>query len=344
MKTKGQKVICAMSGGVDSSVVAALLKRDGFNVVGVFMKLVDSTSFKESEKSAQKVAEKLNIPFKVLDLRKDFRKIIIEPFLNEYSLGNTPNPCVNCNPQIKFNLLFDKISKNKKDLLATGHYVILEKQENKFNLLKGEDSNKDQSYFLWQLSQKELKRTIFPLGHFKKEEVKRMAKDFNLPILNRKESQEICFVPTDINIFLKEHLKIKPGEIINMNGDKLGKHPGLVFFTIGQRKGINLPGGPYYVFKKDLKNNVLMVTKKEKDLMSRELKIKNINWISGKKPKIINGVVVKIRYRDKGNIAKVVFSGKTAKIIFNRVQRAITVGQSAVIYKREKLLGGGIIC
>jgi len=344
MVNKEKKVICAMSGGVDSSVAAALLKNADLNVIGVFMKLIDSASFRESEKSAKKVSSKLKIPFKVLDLRKDFNKIIIKPFLKEYILENTPNPCVNCNLKIKFNLLFNKISLSGKDLLATGHYVVIEKKKNIYNLLKGKDENKDQSYFLWRLSQKELKRTIFPLGYFTKEEVEKMAKYFNLPVLNKKESQEICFIPSDINVFLKKHLKIKPGDIVDVDGNNLGKHPGLVFFTIGQRKGINLPGGPYYVFKKDFKNNLLFVTKSEKDLLCKELKIKDINWISGKKPKTLSEIIVKIRYRDKGTVANIVFSGKIAKIIFVKKQRAITPGQSAVIYKKDRLLGGGIIC
>ncbi|MFA5355769.1 MAG: tRNA 2-thiouridine(34) synthase MnmA [Candidatus Paceibacterota bacterium] len=340
---ENRKIICAISGGVDSAVSAALLKEAGFNVAGVFMKLVDSASFADSEKSAKKVAAKLGIPLRILDLRKEFKKKIIEPFLKHYLSGNTPNPCINCNQQIKFNLILDRISSDK-DFLATGHYARIEKKGGDYMLLKGKDKNKDQSYFLWKLSQRELKRTIFPLAYFTKKETKRLAESFNLPVSGRKESQEICFVPGDIKNFLKRHLKLKEGRVINTEGKVLSRHQGLQLFTIGQRRGINLPGGPYYVLNKNIKDNILVVTKNEKDLYTKSFCVKEVNWISGKKQKSLKNVVIKIRYRDKGSPADVFLSGSRGRIIFKKPQRAITPGQSAVAYRGERLLMGGIIC
>jgi tRNA-specific 2-thiouridylase len=340
---ESRKIICAISGGVDSAVSAALLKGAGFNVTGVFMKLVDSASFADSEESAKKVAAKLGIPLRILDLRKEFKEKIMEPFLKQHLLGNTPNPCVNCNQQIKFNLIFDKISSGK-DFLATGHYARIEKKGGEYMLLKGKDKDKDQSYFLWKLSQKELKRTIFPLAYFTKKETWRLAESFNLPVLDRKESQEICFVPGNIKDFLKKHLKLKEGKVIDTEGKVLARHQGLQLFTIGQRKGINLPGGPYYVLNKNIKDNALVVTKNEKDLYKKDSCVKEVNWISGKKQKSLKNVVIKIRYRDKGSPADVLLSKNKGKIIFKKSQRAITPGQSAVVYRGERLLMGGIIC
>lgn len=333
-----QKVIMAMSGGVDSSVAAALLKRAGFEVIGVFMKLVNMPRFREGEKRARKVAKILKIPFLVLDLRKEFKKRIIDSFLKEYKKGLTPNPCVVCNKEIKFELLEKKFPRN---FIATGHYARL----GKGRLFKGRDKEKDQSYFLWQLSQKQLKHAFFPVGQYTKKEVRLLAQEFNLPILDSPESQEICFIQTTINDFLSRHIKQKPSQIVDIKGKILGQHQGLAFYTIGQRKGIKLPQGPYYVLGKDLKKNLLIVTKNEKDLLKKELIAKNINWISGKAPRLPLRVKAKIRYRHKAVPATLKSSAdKNVKVVFAKPQRAITPGQSVVFYRRKELLGGGIIC
>jgi len=319
-----KKVICAISGGVDSAVAAALLKKQGFNVEGVFFKLADTNNFQAGEKRARKVAKILKIPFCILDLRKQFKKEVIDYFIKEYQAGRTPNPCVVCNKRIKF----DWLLKLGADLVATGHYA----KTYNGKLFRAKDKNKDQSYFLWQLSQKQLKRILFPLGDYSKKEVRIMAKKLNLPVFEAPESQEICFkVPK---------IKQKPGVIIDVQGKVLGKHQGLIFHTVGQRKGIGLPGGPFWVLDKDLKRNVLIVTDHEKDLLKKELSFKNVNWISDMKPKLPLRVKAKIRYRHKSAAGII---KKDNKFIFNQPQRAITPGQSIVFYRDQELLGGAII-
>jgi len=349
MKKKNKKAIVAMSGGIDSSVSAALLKRAGFDVVGVFMKfwadgpksIVNRCCTLESEKRARLVAEKLDIPFYVFNFEKEFKKKVVDYFLAEYRAGRTPNPCVVCNKEIKFGLLFKKILSLNADYIATGHYTCLQRGR----LLKGKDKNKDQSYFLWKLNQKILKKTLFPVGDYTKTEVRKLAKQFNLPVLNIPESQEVCFIQTTTADFLKKYLKLKPGKIINTKGLVIGKHQGLWFYTIGQRKGISAFAKasadkgplPYYVLDKDIKRNTLIVTKNEKDLYKKELIVKDINWIF--EIKLPLKVMAKVRYRHK--LASAVVDKN--KVIFTKPQRAITPGQSVVFYKGQELLGGGII-
>lgn len=341
-----------MSGGVDSSVAVALLKRQGLDTQGVFLKLFNSDYFKESEKRAKKIAGILGIPFFVLDLRKEFKKKIIDYFIKELQQGKTPNPCVLCNKEIKFGILLDKILKKDADFLATGHYARLSKD---YKLLTAKDKNKDQSYFLWMLNQKQLRHILFPIGNYKKEEVRNLAKKFKLPVFSSRESQEICFIGKDLDNFLRKNFKIKKGDIINTKGEIIEEHQGLWFYTIGQRKAIGLSGGPYYVLDKNLKKNLLVVTKNEKDLYKKELIVKNVNWISGKEPRLPMKVKAKIRYRHKHSSAVLDCDRKTKnyRLIFNKAQRAITPGQSVVFYspaealakagKVQELLGGGII-
>ena len=341
MKEKNKKVIIAMSGGIDSSVSAALLKRAGFDVIGVFMKfwadgpksVINRCCTLESEKRARLVAQKLDIPFYVFNFKKEFKKKVVDYFLAGYRAGRTPNPCVACNKEIKFGLLFKKILSLNADYIATGHYARLRRGR----LLRGKDKNKDQSYFLWKLNQKILKHTLFPVGDYTKTEVRKLAKKFNLPVLNIPESQEVCFIQTTTADFLKKYLKLKPGKIINAKGAMIGKHQGLWFYTIGQRKGIGFSKGPFYVLDKDIKKNTLIVTKNEKDLYKKELIVKNVNWAS--EIKFPLKVMAKIRYRHK--LASAVVDKN--KVIFTKPQRAITPGQSVVFYKGQELLGGGVI-
>jgi len=240
-------------------------------------------------------------------------------------------------------LLLEKALKLNADFIATGHYVRV-KKANYVHLLKGKDKEKDQSYFLWQLDQKQLKHILFPVGNYTKTEVRKLAKKFNLPVRDISESQEVCFIQTTVNDFLKKYLKTKPGDIIDVKGKVIGSHQGLHFYTIGQRKGIRLSQGPYYVLDKDIKKNFLIVTKNEKDLYKKELITEKVNWILGKEPKLPLRATVKIRYRHKPDLAiiKKDKSGKI-KVVFSKPQRAITSGQSVVFYKNQELLGGGII-
>ena len=333
------RVAVAMSGGVDSGVTAALLKKQGFDVAGIFMKLFDSSVFRGSEKRARETAKKLGISFSVLDLRKEFKKKVFNYFLDEYKKGRTPNPCVVCNKEIKFGLLLKKALSLKVDFIASGHYA--RKTGNK--LLKARDKDKDQSYFLWKLSRKQLGRILFPLGDYTKKKVKDLAKNLKLPLLNIPESQEICFVGKGINDFLKKYLKAKPGIIVDEKGEDLGLHQGLCFYTIGQRKGIGLSGGPYYVIGKNIKNNVLAVSRNKKDLEKKELIAEEVNWVSGGKPKLPLKIKAKTRSRQKEFLATIKPFGKKIKVIFDKPQRAITSGQSVVFYSGQELLGGGII-
>jgi len=365
-----KKIVVAMSGGIDSSVSAALLKRANFDVVGVFMKLADLPRFKEGEKRARKIAEILKIPFLVLDLRTKFKKRIVDWFFKEYKIGLTPNPCVVCNKEIKFGFLLEKALSLDADFVATGHYARLRREIRNpkseiRKLIRAKDKNKDQSYFLWMLNQEQLKRIMFPIGNYTRKEVENLAKKFKLPVLGIKKSVEICFIKTTINDFLKGHLKKRPGKIVTKDGKIVGEHEGLWLYTIGQRKGLGLAGGPafakasagkpYYILDKDLKKNLLIVTKDEKDLYKRELICKNINWISDKKPRLPLKIKAKIRYRHQPASATLTHHLKpnTYHLVFKRPQRAITPGQSVVFYlptealakagKGEEVLGGGII-
>jgi tRNA-specific 2-thiouridylase len=344
-KTK-TKVIVAMSGGTDSSMAAALLKENqDFKVIGCFMSLWQESFSKEAEKRARRVAKFLKIPFHVFNFKKEFKNKVVNCFLTGYKKGRTPNPCVICNKEIKFGLLLKKASELGAEFLATGHYARIKQGRDGAKLIKGGDGDKDQSYFLWRLSQNQLKHILFPVGGYKKNEVKKMAKKFKLPLSSVSESQEICFIKDTTPRFLKKYLKTKKGKIIDIATQKtVGWHDGLWFYTIGQRRGIKLPRGPFYVSDKDLKKNLLMVTKKEKDLQKKEIILKDVNWISGKEPKIPLRARVKIRYGHKGAAASVFgMKDKKYKIKFKKPQRAVTPGQSAVFYLNSEVLGGGEI-
>ena len=346
---KKKRVILGMSGGVDSSVAAAILKKEGYDVVGVFMKFwkpgnggQNRCCTLESEKNARKVSKKLNIPFYVFNFEKEFKKIIVDCFLREIKKGITPNPCVICNKEIKFGLFLEKAFKLKADYIATGHYARVKYKGGKYRLLKGKDKNKDQSYFLWKLSQKQLKNILFPIGDYKKNEVRALAKKLNLPSSDSLESMEVCFIPKKIDDFLKKHIGYLPGDIADNKGKKIGKHKGLWFYTIGQRKGIKLPNGPYYVFCKDIKKNILFITKDIKNLFKKEALVENVNWIN--KTSFPLKVRSKIRYNQK-DFSSIVEKHKKEKLIvkFLKPQKAVTPGQSIVFYKGNELIGGGII-
>jgi tRNA-uridine 2-sulfurtransferase len=329
------RVLSAISGGIDSSVCSALLKEQGYDVVGIFMRISDN-SFK-SEKKARLVAKRLNIPLRVLDLRKEFRKKVIDYFIKEYKAGRTPNPCVVCNYEIKFEILIKKALSLKADFIATGHYARIKNGK----LLKGVDKEKDQSYFLWKLKKKQLEEILFPIGGYEKKQVREIAKEFNLPTAEYPESQEVCFIDGTVNNFLKKYLKTKPGKILDMNRKEIGTHNGLWFYTIGQRKGIGISGGPYYVVNKDFRSNNLIVSKNSRDLYKKELTAGNVNWIDSLK--FPSKVMAKIRYRSALSPAVISKKKGKIKVAFLKSQKAITPGQSVVFYRNQQLLGGGII-
>ncbi|MCK5061441.1 tRNA 2-thiouridine(34) synthase MnmA [Candidatus Parcubacteria bacterium] len=345
-----------MSGGVDSSVAACLLLRAGYNVMGVFMRLHDN--YQEAEMAARAVCAKLKIKFYPISAKESFEREVVDYFTKSYMAGITPNPCVVCNKAIKFGVLLKLMQELEADYLATGHYVARQqttdnRQQKKYNLLKGIDKEKDQSYFLYTLTQEQLKYLLFPLGEYTKEEIKKIARQENLPTL-KTESQDVCFLVNEGKIvehndFLKKRLKLKPGDIRILSGEKIGEHKGLPLYTIGQRKGVEIGGiGPYYVARCDYKTNTLYVVNDPDDpaLYSDKFLVNNVNWISGKEPKMPYDTKVVIRYRHSPVVCKV----KSCKVKSNsylvelkKPVRAITSGQSAVFYDNDEVIGGGII-
>lgn len=347
-----------MSSGVDSSVAAALLKEQGYDVVGVFMhfwkepnqsELVENKCCSlEAQEDARKVAQILGIPLYTANVAKEFKKEVVDYYLEELRSGRTPNPCVACNKHIKFNVLLKKMLEMKADYISSGHYAQIKKVGKNYKLFRGKDEKKDQSYFLYNLNQKQLSKIIFPIGKYRKPEIRRIAKKFKLPIFDKDDSQGICFAPEKYPTeFIKRNLKMKKGKIINTEGDVIGSHEGLAIYTIGQRKGINIGGsGPYYVVDKDVKNNLLIVTNKDKDarLYSGEMFLENVNWIT-EKPKFPAKINVKIRYRKPAIRATISLLAGKYEIKFISKQKAITPGQSAVFYSNKgEVLGGGTIC
>jgi len=324
-----KKVFVGMSSGVDSTMAVKILLEKGYDVTGVFMLL--SNLFSEDQKRAKKIAEGFKIPFLVFDFRKEFKEKIITNFIQDFKKGITPNPCVCCNREIKFGLFLKEAKKRGADFIATGHYI---KKRGSF-LFKADDNTKDQSYFLWQMPKEKIKNLLFPLGDFKKENVKKIIKKENIEI--SKESQEVCFVEGATVDFLKKKIKSKKGKILDENKNILGEHEGVWFYTIGQRKGLDLSQGPFFVFKKDIKKNILYVTKEKEMLLKKEVKFKKANWFIEDNFPI--KASAKIRYRAK-ELPCVVYRNKA---IFKEAQSAVTNGQSIVFYKNKKLIGGGVI-
>ncbi|MCS6873217.1 MAG: tRNA 2-thiouridine(34) synthase MnmA [Pyrinomonadaceae bacterium] len=366
------KIAVAMSGGVDSSTAAAILKHEGHELIGFTMQLWNQRRNLSLDENgdplpsrccslddvydARRVAESLGIPFYVLNLEREFEKDIVEPFVESYLSGETPIPCVACNSRLKFSSL-DRLAKSLGcDKVATGHYARVEFDNRKkvYRLFRGRNHWKDQSYFLWELSQDQLSRALFPLGEMTKEKVRHLASEFGLYTANKAESQEICFVP-DGNYaeFIERYLKTEdredelplPGEIVNTKGEVIGKHLGIHRYTIGQRRGLGIAQGkPLYVVKIEKAKNRIIVGEEE-ELFSSTFFVRSVNWILPENfEKESIRAKVKVRYRHEPAFATIYnIEGGRAKIIFDEPQRAITPGQAAVFYQEDEVLGGGWI-
>ncbi|MCF7913469.1 MAG: tRNA 2-thiouridine(34) synthase MnmA [Candidatus Cloacimonetes bacterium] len=347
------KIAVAMSGGVDSSATAALLIDQGHEVIGTTMRHFDNEKYGFSEnegielavKDAEQVCKTLGILHYVLDIRKDFYQIVEKKFIAEYKNGRTPNPCTHCNPTIKWGVFHKQVLELGVEKVATGHYVKLLEKAGLYQIHIASDLKKDQSYYLWGLDQKQLATTLFPLAQLQKSQVREIAFKFKLPVHEKSDSQEICFIKGHYENYLKDHLILKPGDIVLPNGTVIGRHRGLPLYTIGQRKGLNTPWQrPLYVLKIDIKTNQLIVTDNPDDLLNDEVILEDINWIAGTKPESNKNISIQIRYNSKPvPVKEIKQQGKQLKIIFESETRAMTPGQSGVFYQNNLLLGGGII-
>ncbi len=335
------KIAVLLSGGIDSAVSCLLLMKQGYDITGLTMINQDVAV---AEKAAM-VARQIGIKHLIVDLRDEFAARVMTPFCNEYQRGITPNPCVECNQFIKFGHLLDYAIENGFDQVATGHYARIEYDEAKqrYLLKKGLDNRKDQSYFLYRLGQKQLSRTLFPLGNLTKDEVKEIAANQGLQAANEKESQEICFIPGDYRDFLSVRITALPGDIIDKQGNIIGKHNGLAYYTIGQRHGLGVNAGKkVYVIEIDAAKNLLVVDE-EPYLFSRELRAEQNNFISIEALEAPMHVEAKIRYAATPASAIITPIGDKVQVLFDQPQRAITPGQSVVYYQGETVIGGGRI-
>jgi tRNA-specific 2-thiouridylase len=338
----GQQVVVAMSGGVDSSLAAALLKEAGYEVSGAYMQLWADPNHDVS--NLEHTCQLLDIPLRKLNFETEFRNVVIDYFCHEYSLGRTPNPCITCNQHIKFGLLLDKVLEMGADYLATGHYARIEHSPNGYSLLKAVDTTKDQSYFLYILGQRELQNLMLPLGNLHKAEARRLAAERGLLSSTRRDSQDVCFIPdNDYRSFIAKHIPTKSGDIVNTEGKVLGKHTGLARYTVGQRQGLGLTSNErLYVLRFDVANNRLVIGTRDQ-LLSNRLFATKLSWVSGKAPQQPINITAKIRYKSPEAAAKLYLHDGRAEVQFLKPQRAITPGQAVVFYQGEAVLGGGII-
>lgn len=343
-----KKVMVGVSGGVDSAVACSILLEQGYDVYGATMRLLpqnDDEIDLTAEVDAKNVCECLGIPHIVLDFRDEFKKYVVDYFVNEYIDGRTPNPCIECNRFLKFGLMLDKALELGMDFIATGHYARIEEKDGEFKLKISDAENKDQSYVLYTLTQYQLSHTLMPLGEFTKEQVREKSKGLNLPVTNKSESMEICFVKDDDYArFIKEYTGYNPvpGKIIDTFGNVLGEHCGLIHYTVGQRKGIGAYGKPMFVLSLDTKSNTLILGEKGMEF-SRSLDAVNVNFLSGKIPLEPFCSEVKVRYQAKPAKATIIPTINGVHIEFIEPQRAITPGQSVVFYDGNYVIGGGVV-
>ncbi|MCE7913396.1 MAG: tRNA 2-thiouridine(34) synthase MnmA [Nitrosomonas sp. PRO4] len=356
---KNKRVVVGMSGGVDSSVAAYLLKQQGFDVVGLFMKNWEDDdtdtycSSRQDFLDAVSVADVMDIPIEAVNFSVEYKDRVFSHFLAEYQAGRTPNPDVLCNAEIKFKAFLDHATQLGADYIATGHYAQVRKVEGVFQLLKGEDGTKDQSYFLYRLNQAQLANTFFPIGHLYKRDVRNIARQLKLPNASKKDSTGICFIgERPFREFLNRYLPREPGEIQTPEGKVVGEHMGLMYYTIGQRQGLGIGGTqggseePWYVSAKDTGRNVLVVVQghNHADLFRASLKATDLTWISGKQPHCNWVYSAKTRYRQADAPCAISsLNQEWCQIDFAQNQWAVTPGQSVVIYESKVCLGGGII-
>jgi len=353
---KDTKVLMCMSGGVDSSVAAHLLLEEGYQVVGAFMKQWTDSSdvsgvctWKEDRRDAIRVASFLGIPLLTLDFEKEYKEMVMGYMFKEYALGRTPNPDVMCNKWIKFGFWLEKAEELGFDKIATGHYAHISlTQVNKYELIAAKDTEKDQTYFLHQLDQKQLSQTIFPLGNFTKDEVREVARKIHIPTAEKDESMGICFVgEVPMQDFLKQKIPTTPGDIIHAKtGEILGQHNGLPFYTIGQRHGVVQKGGdePLFVVQKRQESNTLVVGYQDDPLLvSNEVVVENIHWVSGQSPTFPLQCKVRLRHRQVLQEVQLEYKKGQHVLQFSTPQKAITPGQFAVLYSENTCLGGGVV-
>ncbi len=343
---KKETVFVGVSGGVDSSVSLAILKEQDYNVVGCFIKtwqpdFIECT-WKEERRDAMRVCAKLDVPFLTIDAEEEYKNFVGMYMINEYKAGRTPNPDVMCNKEVKFGVFLKKALALGADYVATGHYA----RTKEGKLLKGIDSSKDQSYFLWTLTEAELSKTKFPIGHLQKREVRNIAKKYDLLTAEKKDSQGVCFLgPIDMKDFLKHYIDVKKGDVLDMQGKKIGYHDGALFYTLGERHGFTITqkrteDKRLYVVERDLEKNTLIVSEninQKKEEEKRKIKLENINWIT--KPELGKVYEARIRYQQK--LENCTIEGDN--VIFENIQSLATSGQSIVAYDGEECIGGGVI-
>jgi tRNA-uridine 2-sulfurtransferase len=345
------KVLVALSGGIDSAVSAALLLKQGYTVEAAFMKNWSSTEgllknecpWLEDRREALRVAAHLQIPLHTFDFEKQYQERVLEYFFEEYKAGRTPNPDVMCNKEIKFKLLYDTAMKMGFDYLATGHYAQIKNGQ----LVRSVDEFKDQTYFIYNIREEQLGHVLFPIGGYKKPEIRKLAHKFNLPNADRKESMGLCFVgKIELEKFLSQKIKPKEGKIVDLGGNVVGKHRGVAFYTVGQRQGLAIGGGdPYYVMKKDIMSNTLVVSHdpEEKEYLTSEIQITKVNWLTKDLNFPLNCVG---RFRHQQELQDLTVE-KLVKdiyqITFKKEQKAVASGQSLVLYRDKVCLGGGVM-